>query len=137
VPQPRGAKYLARYTLASTSRVKHDFSTFDTSNGCTQNASEIVGGVEGTMTIFADLSYAIAITIADTAIDVHEKCPDQAGYVRPGTVTGAGLTYDGRHRHVLNMSSSRLANTSTTPPAIRVFTVSSYPTLFVSLDAVN
>jgi hypothetical protein len=113
---------LAQYTLASTSLVGYEYSTEDTSNGCKQSASETYGGLEGTLTIRYDMSYAARVTIpSNPPAIVHEVCDDGQGnqYSAEWEDTAfVYVTFGGPQQHVKNMSPSWAATPSTIAPSM-------------------
>ena len=112
---------LAVYTLASTSQVGYEYSTEDTSNGCKQSASEESGGLEGTLTIRYDMSYAARVTLPGGLIAlVDEVCPDQPTTERERTAV-VYVTFGGPQEHVRGMSPSWAATSSTFSPLMYGF----------------
>ena len=120
-PNAPGTTYLARYTLASTSRFTFDYNTSDTSNGCTQSSHAIAGGLEGTLTIRADLTYALHVILPSIPVDLHEHCDDGMGNVSNDdseVKVDALLELGWRHSRVLDMTRISEANSATPPPRI-------------------
>ena len=116
---PRGI--LAWYTLASTSRVVYDFSTRDTSNGCSESALENYGGLEGTLLIRYDLTYSFEVKLSQEPIaTVYYVCDDGIG----NTARGDHPAYPVirlevpfvQARHIVGMTSVRMRTATTVSP---------------------